>query len=486
MKKSRLKTNLIYQFIYRLLTVISPIITSPYLSRTLGPQKLGIYSATYAYANYYILFAMLGIELYGNRTISTVANNVVERRKLFWNIYCIQFVSSLLSLYIYYSTFGTVFGAERKLICTIQGVWIIASGLDINWYFFGKEQFKLTISRNIIVKFVSIICIFTFVRNENDLHKYVFIMAFSAFVSQVLLWAFLLKDIGFCKPQLKYAAKNIKPIFILFIPVVATSIFHIMDKSMVDLLSDERNGGFYYSVDRLINIPLGVITGLDTVMLPKISKLLHKKDYKQSENLLKKSSELSLFLVSAIAFGLGSVAKSLVPIFFGEEYAPCIIMIELFIPIILIKSISDFIRQQYLIPSKKDRLYLIAIISGAIVNVISNYFLIIHYGALGAVIGTFVAETVVLIVQIFGTYKEINFIKMFCKNGCYLIFGGLMYISVKLTETLMAFSGIPLLFILILTGGTVYIVLCVFYWIFYKKSLFNNYIRKYIHVFKDS
>lgn len=59
---NKLKKDFAFQFAYRILTVITPLITSPYLSRTLGPEKLGIFSGTYAYANYFILFSILGIE----------------------------------------------------------------------------------------------------------------------------------------------------------------------------------------------------------------------------------------------------------------------------------------------------------------------------------------------------------------------------------------------------------------------------------------
>ena len=281
--------------------------------------------------------------------------------------------------------------------------------MDINWYFFGKQDFKLTVTRNIIIKLLSIICIFLFVREASDLQKYVFIMAFSMVISQGVLWIFLFKDIGFSKPRWENVKNNIKPVLFLFIPVLAMSVFHIMDKTMVDMLSNEANGGYYYNVDRLINIPLGLVTGMSTVMLPRISKLADTKDSAGTKTMLRKSSELSIFLTSAVAFGLGAIANVFVPVFFGKGYDPCILMIEVFVPIILIKAMSDFIRQQYLIPSKNDRLYVIAVISGAAVNLVANYILILKYNALGAVIGTFIAEAVVLLIEILGSRKNMNF-----------------------------------------------------------------------------
>lgn len=63
-----LKKNFGYQMVYRILTVITPLITSPYLSRVLGVEALGKYSASQAYVNYFVLFAMLVLWAWEMRT----------------------------------------------------------------------------------------------------------------------------------------------------------------------------------------------------------------------------------------------------------------------------------------------------------------------------------------------------------------------------------------------------------------------------------
>nr|MBQ4458721.1 polysaccharide biosynthesis C-terminal domain-containing protein [Clostridia bacterium] len=304
------------------------------------------------------------------------------------------------------------------------------------------------------------------------------IMAFSMVLSQGVLWVFLVKDIGFCKPEWQSVRQNIKPIFFLFIPVLAMSVFHIMDKTMVDVLSTEANGGYYYNVDRLVNIPLGLIVGMSTVMLPRISRLVDTKDSTGTRNMLKKSSELSIFLTSAVAFGLGAIANVFVPVFFGKGFEPCILMIEVFVPIIIIKAISDFIRQQFLIPAKKDQLYVIAVVCGAIVNLIANYILILKYNALGAVIGTFLAESVVLAIEVLGSRKEIDFVRLFSAHFAYIIIGLVMTALVKGLESFVHSRGILKLAILICSGGICYMGMCFIYWTKCKYSIFKPYVKK--------
>ena len=66
MKNSIIK-NYIYNLLYQILVIILPIITTPYLARTIGPEGTGIYSYTISIVTYFILFGSLGIALYGQR-----------------------------------------------------------------------------------------------------------------------------------------------------------------------------------------------------------------------------------------------------------------------------------------------------------------------------------------------------------------------------------------------------------------------------------
>ena len=182
---SNIKKNILYQVVYRILTVITPLITSPIISRAFGAEGLGVYSATQAYANYFMLFAMLGVEYYGQRTIAA-ANSIEKKQTLFWEIFTVHAIASCISLGAY---FGSVFlfGHERLQIMLVQGLWVVSCLLDINWFFFGIENFKITVTRNFLVKIVTVLSIVVFIREPEDLVLYAFIMAGGTAISQLLL-----------------------------------------------------------------------------------------------------------------------------------------------------------------------------------------------------------------------------------------------------------------------------------------------------------
>lgn len=71
----------------------------------------------------------------------------------------------------------------------------------------------------------------------------------------------------------------------------------------------------------------------------------------------------------------------------------------LFVPVLFVKSLSNVVDQQYLIPAKCDNQYTLAVTGGAIVNLICNGLLIPQLGSVGATLGTLMAELSVLIVS---------------------------------------------------------------------------------------
>ena len=477
---SSLKKNFGYQIAYRILTVITPLITSPIISRALGADNLGIYSATQAFANYFMFVAMLGVEKYGQRTVAA-AESETDKQRLFWEIYSVQFASSVFAVIAYYCVVLITAG-ERLQIELIQGLWVVSCLLDISWFFFAREEFKVTVTRNLIIKTLTVLCVVLFVRSPKDLLVYTLVMAGGTTLSQLVLWGSLFRRIKIHRVNWKSVKVHVSPILKLFIPVIALSVYHIMDKSMLDLLSTEADVGWYYAVDKIVYIPLGLILALGTVMLSRMSYVLNNETQDKATQLLDKSVELTMFVTCAVAFGVAAICKEFIPFFFGPGYEPCVELMFLFLPVLLIKALGDVVRTQFLIAAWKDNIYTSAVISGAITNVIFNVLLIPHYGAKGAVLGTLAAEFVVLCVQVGGCRKDIPFIRFFIKHSIYIAIGAIMTGAVRFVVSIYRPSNTLIQIIyMIIIGASVYLICCFITWRIKSTSIFSPYIKRIFH-----
>ena len=406
-KTSSVKSNFIYNTVYQILILILPLITAPYVSRVIGAEGNGIYSYTYSIVQYFVLFAMLGLSNYGNRTIAKCRDDKEKLSKEFFSIYAMQLMTSVLMIILYLG-YITIFDNRYYTYALIQIIYLASTCFDITWFFYGLEKFKLTVTRNIIIRVISAICIFVFVKDKDDLVIYTFLMVGSTLISQLSLWPFLKNEIKFVKPKFKEIIKHLKPNFILFIPVIAVSIYKLMDKIMLGNMTNVQNVAYYEYAERIINIPTSIITALGTVMLPRISNLLAKGEKNQIKFYMDKSMEYMMFLSIPICLGLIVVAPEFVPIYLGNEFVTTGSIIQYLAVTLIFVSWANVIRTQYLIPKEKDKIYIISVILGAIVNFVINMILIPRFQTIGASIGTIFAEFTVMFVQTMAVRKELE------------------------------------------------------------------------------
>lgn len=459
--------------IYEVFILLLPFFTSPYIARVIGANGLGLYSYSYAVANYFVLFAMLGLKNHGNRIIAKARENKEELNNAFSNLLAIHIIVSVLVCiaYVVY-----LFVAEDKIYAIIQSAFVLSSLFDISWFYFGIEKFKLTVTRNSIIKILTVACVFAFVRNSNDLWIYCTIMSVGMFVSQLALWVPLKKYVTLVKPQWNQMSPHIKPMLILFIPTIAVSLYKYMDKIMIGSMNTKIQLGYYENAEKVINILMTVITSFGTVMLPKMSNLVVKKS-KEALKYINMSMDFINCLAFGLAFGLAGVGSVFSVVFWGDDFETSgyIIMgLAVTVPFI---AFANVIRTQYLIPNSRDKEYVSSVCIGGVINLIINTLLITKYGAMGAMIGTVSAEASVCIVQAFVVRKDLPIVKYLKDCLFYFIFGTAMFVTVYLIGKVMGI-GIPTLLVQIPTGAIMYIVLCALYMRYTNNSALLNVTNK--------
>lgn len=467
-----IKKNFAYSIFYQALTIILPLITAPYISRTLGANMLGVYQKTHALANYFYLFTLLGVNNYGNRMIARIRENRVERSKAFWEIYSFQLFTSIC-VFALYVLFCFFFETGYQLIYIFQGFYVFSGFVEINWFCYGMEQFKLTTIRSTIMRIGVLVAVFLFVHDTSDLAVYTAILSVGMVLSALVVWPYTLKNVDFVRPSWKGIKKHIRPNLILFWPVVAVSLYNIMDKLLLGYFSTNEEVAFYSNAERIATIPATLILALDNVVMPRMSNIFAKKDIEKAQELMGHVMLFAMFMSAAMTFGLAGVADVFAPWFYGSEFARCGYYLFLLSFTILFKGWAGALRTQYIIPTGKDRIFIISLTAGAIVNLILDVLLIPIMNGIGAIIGTIAAEITVAIIQFFMCRKAIS-INRYLKNGvCFVLIGIVMFFCVKSVNKI-GFTALPTLIIQIGVGIIVYVSLASVYMIITRQTILVN------------
>ena len=466
---SGLKKNLAFSICYQILAIVLPLITNPYIARVLGAANSGIFSKTHALAYYFLLFSMLGVNNYGNRAIARIHSDRKAMSMTFWEIYAFQLFMAIISIMTYLS-FCLFLVHKDRLIYLIEGFYVLSGMFNIDWCCFGMEKFKLTTIRSAVLRIISVICIFLFVKSRNDLWIYSLIVTCTSLFNGLVVWPFVLKNIDIVKPTIQGIKRHIKPNLFLFWPVIAVSIYNTMDRIMLGYMSTDEEVGFYSYAESIVTIPTTLILALDNVVMPRMSNLFATEGRSDHINYLMDAIMMfAMFMAGGMAFGIAGVSDVFAPWFYGKEYVRCGYFILLLSPVIIFKGWAGALRTQYIIPSGKDKIYVMSLTTGAFVNLFLNILLIPYLNGVGAIVGTLAAEIIVCFIQFYCCRNDINF-KVYMVDGLsFCLIGVLMYFVVEALSSISS-SAIITMSIQIICGGMLYVILACFYMIKFRKN----------------
>lgn len=471
------KKNIIYNISYQILILIVPFITSPYVSRVLGPEGLGTYSVTTAIVKYFTLFALLGMSNYGNRTIAKNKDSKEKLSVTFWNLYYFQLISSstVLMMYIIYLL---VVGIDNYgLVSLCQIPYMLSCVFEIGWFFYGMENFKGIVTRNTVVKILTTIAVFAFVKERGDAWIYVLINSLSLLMGQLCLWPFVFKYVSWKKPNWSIIRSHFKPNCILMISVIAVSVYTLMDKIMIEWMTTTTEVGYYENTEKIVAIANNAAGAVGAVMLPRVSNLRASGSDDKVLSYISKSMKYIMLIAVALAFGIAGVSKSFSVIYYGKEFERCGTLLMMISPAIVFYAASNILRNQYLLPKDMDRVFVTATVSASILNFVLNSIFIPVYGALGAVIGTVGAQFGELAYQALKTRKELPIKKYILYVFPYICFGAIMFFACKRIEKIEGISVVSLI-TQIIVGGIIFLILVSIYFIITRDELFSSIINK--------
>lgn len=455
MSKKSIKKNYIYNLSYQLLLVVAPLITTPYLSRVLGADGIGTISFADSVVSYFVLFATMGVATYGQREISYVQDSIENRSLVFWNTKILNIIIAIMVLIIYVMF---VFFNHFSILYILMTINIVSVMADVTWFFQGMEEFGKIVLRNTIVRIVNIIFIFVTIRSKNDVALYIGGMALFNLLSNISMWFYLPKYIQFVKIKQLKPFKDFKIIISLFIPTIAIQIYTVLDKTMIGIITDNSfENGYYDQALKMSKIVLAVVTALGTVMIPRIGYCYEKKQFDEIRRLMYRGYRFVWFVGIPLCCGLIMISSNFVPWFFGPGYNKVVDLLQILSFLILAIGINNVTGMQYLIPTKRQNIFTLTVIIGAITNFLMNIVLIRILQSNGAAIASVMAETTIAIVQLIIVRKELSLLRVIKEGKNYYIAGGIMTIVLFLIRKQFCASIFNTI-ILTGIGGIIYFV----------------------------
>lgn len=455
MEKKSITENGLYNMMYKVLSVIFPLVTVTYTSRVLDPQGLGMVTYSQTIVSYFLILALMGIPNYGIREIAN-SKSGVNRNCIFSEILVINTVSTIMWSLLYLS-FVVVFQRENFQLYLASGLLLVLNIFNVDWFFQGIEEYKFIALRSLVIKVFLVVCLFVLVREKDDYVTYSLVYSL-AVAGNYLLSVTRLKNYTYFEKERLELRKHIKPIFALFAGTIANELYLHVDITMLGVLCDDSYVSYYSNPSKIMHVISNALIAFGAVIMPRLSAMLKQKSSMETKLLITTVLRTLMFISIPCSIGIYSVSKYMIPILFGRLYVQSITTMKILSMLIFLFAIDGGVIIPILIAYKEEKIYSLATIAGALINIVMNYVLISTLMHNGAAIASVISKFVMIIIELFYLYR----LKLLPKEEKYLlkiiVMSALMFLSIlAIDKSLIVNSGFLKMSIEIIIGVIVYL-----------------------------
>lgn len=410
-KPPSLKANFIFNILIQVSTYVISLVTSPYLSRVFGATGVGDYAYAFSFVNYFMIVVAFGFRNYGTRQIATERDDPKAFSKTFWEIFFARFLLFSLAFTTYFTMayFGGFGDKVNRTVALILSANIVSSFIDTTFFFQAKENFKTLSIFTLVFKTLYVVGIFLFIKTPNDLPLYAVLTAGYLLLTMVTQLAFVLPKIKRPCFREMQMGKCFKQGFLYFLPTIAITIYTAVDKTMLGIIKDTVEVGYYEQSHKIVFMVISFLFALGTAVMPRISYLYSKGDKEGIASKFSKMAKVYALFAFPAAAGLYAIAPYFIPAFFGEEFAPSINVMYAMIPLILFMPLSNYVDSGYYVPSGNVKKATIFYYAAAIINFLLNLLTINLWGAIGAAISSWVSEVTLFTLFVIFSRKEVDY-----------------------------------------------------------------------------
>lgn len=454
------KANYLFNLINSASQLLFPLITFPYASRIMMADGIGQVNFFQSIISYISLFTCLGIPMYAIREVAKVRDNPEKMTRITVEILLLHAFLTLLGYMAVAVICLTVTKVQTDIpLFLLLSATIFFTAIGCEWFYQGIEDFKYVAIRGLLVKLLSVVLLFLFVKTKEDILWYSAYTVLGVLGGNIFnfirLRKYLHRDV--IDFRALHPLRHLKPALHVFALNVVISIYLQLNNVLLGFMKDAEAVGYFTAATKIMMITMSISSSLGAVIMPRTSNLIAEGRMDEFRILIQKSYDFVLALAMPLTVGLIFTSPSIILLLSGEGFAPAVLTSQIVASNILMVGLSGVMGIQVLYPLGKINIVILCTLIGAAVNVFFNVLLIPRYGHNGTAVAYMLAEVAVTVSMflIGRKYIPIQFLK---KQHLHYVGGGIVMGGVLYFISLLGLSIISTLITMICVGIMVYII----------------------------
>lgn len=454
------KANYLFNLINSASQLLFPLITFPYASRIMMADGIGQVNFFQSIISYISLFTCLGIPMYAIREVAKVRDNPEKMTRITVEILLLHAFLTLLGYMAVAVICLTVTKVQTDIpLFLLLSATIFFTAIGCEWFYQGIEDFKYVAIRGLLVKLLSVVLLFLFVKTKEDILWYGAYTVLGVLGGNIFnfirLRKYLHRDV--IDFRALHPLRHLKPALHVFALNVVISIYLQLNNVLLGFMKDAEAVGYFTAATKIMMITMSISSSLGAVIMPRTSNLIAEGRMDEFRILIQKSYDFVLALAMPLTVGLIFTSPSIILLLSGEGFAPAVLTSQIVASNILMVGLSGVMGIQVLYPLGKINIVILCTLIDAAVNVFFNVLLIPRYGHNGTAVAYMLAEVAVTVSMflIGRKYIPIQFLK---KQHLHYVGGGIVMGGVLYFISLLGLSIISTLITMICVGIMVYII----------------------------
>lgn len=457
--RNSLKTNMVFNMIKGIMGVIMPLITFPYISRTLGVENVGKVSFVNSVISYFGLLAALGIRMYTVSAGSKYRNDHEKMNRFANSVFTINVIFTVNAYVLLFLLVATIPKFQEYMVLfAILSLQIILTTIGVDWINVIYEDYFYITVRTILFNLLQLILLFLFVRTEGDLIKYMVISVFCSNGLNLINHFYVKK---YCRPHLTVHVDwelHMKPILLLFATQAMITIYVSSDTTILGFLCGDVPVGIYHVSVKIYTIVKTVAASMVAVSIPRLSNLYSRGKREEFSATAQDTYYTMLTICIPAMLGLLLLRREIIELISGPEYVKAVYSLAILSIAMFFCIGAYFWGQAILVSVGQERILLKVTVLSAAVNIVFNFMLIPYWKENAAAFTTLIAEMLTFAICRYYGKQYVQFtgcIRIWAKIFC----GCMGIIVIKALLTAVGLTGIWYVIFMILCSAAVYFLI---------------------------
>jgi PST family polysaccharide transporter len=382
------------------ISFLFPLITVPFLTRVLGPEKFGVVSFALIIIQYFIILTTFGFSYSATQQISINQHNKNKVSNIFSAVIGIKlFLTAICGIIMVFLILCfKQFRVEYVIYIYSFGM-VIGDALVPVWLFQGMERMKYITIVNFISKLAFTLMIFVFVRNEAD---YIFVPLLNTFGSLIagilsFIIAYRIFKLSIVFPKISEIKIQLKEAWPIFVSTFSINLYRNANILFLGLFTNYTIVGYYSSAEKVIKGIQSLITPVSDALFPFMSKRFNTDNTEKNVKFLFRLSKYYFVPLTIISFIFLVFASPVVTVFLGSKFIPSISDIQVMSFVILFGGMNYFLGILGLVNMGYKKRFMVFVAITGLVSIINLPILIYFFKDIGASASMLISEFVLFV-----------------------------------------------------------------------------------------